>query len=79
MTSLLHLFNPEVLVIGGGVTNLGDLLLEPMHKAMREHVIYEAYYSDLRIEAPHLGQDVCLVGAAALVQTGGGQARLSEL
>ncbi len=79
MTTLLHLFNPEILIIGGGVTQIGDLLMGPMHQTMRESVIYESYYSDLRIEAPQLGEDVSLIGAAALVQTDGGLLRLSEL
>ena len=79
MTTLLHLFNPEVLIVGGGVTQLGELLMKPMHEVMRQSVIYENYYSDLRIVEPQLGEDVSLIGAAALVKTEGGLLRLSEL
>ena len=72
MVSLLHLFNPEILMIGGGVTNLGDLLFEPMRTAMKEFAVHESYLDELRIERPMLGEDVSIVGAAALVRTQGG-------
>jgi glucokinase len=72
MASVLHVFNPEVLVIGGGVSQIGPLLLEPMYAAIRESVIYEGYINRLRIEMAALGDDVSVIGAAALVRTQGG-------
>jgi glucokinase len=78
LTSLLHLFNPEILVIGGGVSKMGSLLLDPMRAAIRESVIYEGYIDRLRIEMAALGEDVSIIGAAALVHTQGGQAPLLE-
>ncbi len=72
LTSLLHLFNPQVLVIGGGVSQIGDALLEPVRATIRSHVIYGGYTRELRIEMAALGADVSLVGAAALVRSGGG-------
>ncbi|HLV37424.1 MAG TPA: ROK family protein [Spirillospora sp.] len=72
LTSLLHLFNPEIIVIGGGVSKIGDLLLDPMRAAIRESVIYEGYIDQLRIEMAALGEDVSIIGAAALVHTQGG-------
>lgn len=79
IVSILHLFNPEVIVIGGGVSKTGDLLFKPMREAAREHVMDEAYIKDLRIEQSALGDDVALVGAAALVATAGGNLDISEL
>lgn len=78
LTSLLHLFNPEMIVIGGGVSRIGDLLFEPMHAAIREYVIYDGYVNKLRIEMAALGEDVGLVGGAALVRTQGGMIPLLE-
>lgn len=72
LTSLLHLFNPQVLVIGGGVSQIGDALLEPVRATIRSYVIYEGYTRELRVEMAALGADVSLVGAAALVRSGGG-------
>ena len=79
IVSILHLFNPEVIVIGGGVSKTGDLLFTPMREAVRAHVMDEAYIEDLRIERSALGDDVALAGAAALVATDGGNLDISEL
>ena len=79
IVSILHLFNPEIIVVGGGVTKTGDLLFAPMRKAAREHVMDDAYTENLRIEPTALGDDVALVGAAALVATDGGNMDISDL
>lgn len=79
IVTLLHLFNPEIIVIGGGVSKTGDLLFKPMWKAIRETVIDDAYIKNLKIEKADLGDDVALVGAAALVATDGGRMDISEL
>jgi glucokinase len=72
MTSLLHLFNPEILVFGGGVSKLGDLLFDPMREAIKETTIDPAYWRDLKIVPAGLGENVGLIGAACLVPTHGG-------
>ncbi len=79
IVSILHLFNPEVIVIGGGVSKTGDLLFAPMREAVRRHVMDDAYTENLRIEQSALGDDVALAGAAALVATDGGNLDISEL
>jgi glucokinase len=79
IVSILHLFNPEVIVVGGGVTKTGNLLFAPMRQAVQEQVLDDAYTRDLRIEPSALGDDVALVGAAALVATDGGNMDISEL
>ena len=78
VTALL-LFNPEIIVVGGGVTKTGDLLFTPMRQAVYEHVLDSAFVRELRIEPAALGDDVALVGAAALVATAGGNMDISEL
>lgn len=79
IVSILHLFNPEVVVLGGGVSKAGDLLFAPMLDVIRQHVLDEAYLKDLKIAPAALGDDVALVGAAALVATDGGHLDISEL
>lgn len=73
LTSLLHLFNPEMLVIGGGLSQIGAPLLEPIRATIRRHVIYEGYTRGLRICQARFGEDVGLVGAAVLALSEGGQ------
>ena len=72
VVSLLHLFNPQIVVVGGGVTHTGDLLFAPMRQAVREHALDAAYYEHVPIVPAALGDDVALIGAAALVRTDGG-------
>lgn len=79
IVTAVHLFNPEIVVVGGGVTKAGDLLFAPMRQAVADHILDEAFVEDLRIEKAALGDDVALVGAAALVATGGGNLDISEL
>ena len=79
IVSILHLFNPEIIVVGGGVTKTGELLFAPMRETVQRHVMDEAYTENLRIEPAALGDDVALVGAAALVATDGGNLDISEL
>jgi glucokinase len=72
MVSLLHLFNPEILVFGGGVSTLGSLLFDPMREAIQTYCIDSSYWRDLRIEPAALGENVSVIGAASLVATRGG-------
>ncbi len=72
IVSLMHLFNPQIIVIGGGVTKTGDLLFAPMRQAVREHTMDPMYYQDVPIVQAALGDNVALIGAAALVTTQGG-------
>src|SRR5262249_48358511 len=72
MVSLLHLFNPEIIVFGGSVSNIGELLFEPMRKTIRENVLDDGYLNGLRLEMAALGDNVSVVGGAALVLTKGG-------
>lgn len=79
MVSLLHLFNPEILVFGGGVSdNLGELLFAPMRESIQKYCIDDSYWRDLRIEPAALGENVSIFGAAALVITKGGVTDVNE-
>jgi glucokinase len=79
VVSLLHLFNPEILVIGGGVSKTGELLFAPMRAAIQEHALDTAYWQNLSIEQAALDEDVSIIGAAVLVITQGGQTSLAEV
>ena len=78
VTALL-LFNPEIVVIGGGVSKTGELLMAPMRQAAARHILDAAFMDDLRVERASLGDDVALVGAAALAATAGGSLDISQL
>lgn len=65
LANLMHLYDSEVIVLGGGVTNAGELLFAPMREAIAERAM-KSFRDRCRIEVAALGDDVGLYGAAAL-------------
>lgn len=68
LADFLHIFNPQALILGGGVTQSGALLLEPLRRALQAHVISPEYLKDLVITTAALGDEPGLLGALALAQ-----------
>jgi glucokinase len=64
ITSFLHAFNPSIVVIGGGVSNMGARLFEPVRAVVQRHVMYPYYICP--IVPAQFGGDVGLLGALAL-------------
>lgn len=64
IVSLLHIFNPSIVVIGGGVSNLGDRLFKPVQAVVDRHVMDARYRCP--IVPAQLRGDVGLLGALAL-------------
>ena len=67
LVSLIHLFNPEIIIIGGGVSKAGDLLFEPVRATVRARCMDESYWRDTPIVPAALGDDVGLIGGITLV------------
>lgn len=68
ITDLLHIFNPTVVVLGGGVTNARDLLMVPVKRSMEQSVMTPAYLADLQLCYAKLGDQAGLVGAMVLAK-----------
>ncbi len=66
LANLINLFNPEVIVIGGGVSNMGSLLLGPALETAGRRA-YKVAYEAVRFAEPKLGRDSGVLGAAAHV------------
>lgn len=64
--NFIHIFNPQLILMGGGVANCGEIIMEPIWETIREGVMNPAYLRHLRIERAALGGDVGLWGAVAL-------------
>ena len=79
ITTLLHLFNPEVVVVGGGVSNIGEQLFKPMREAIERYALDESYWRDLKLVHSLLNEDVSIFGAAVLVATKGGSADVTRV
>ncbi len=68
--NLVTALHPELVVIGGGVAEMGDLLLEPVRKTIRQRVgMFPA--ESVRVEKSMLGDRAGLFGAIALAVRGG--------
>ena len=68
--NLVTILHPELIVLGGGVAELGDLLIVPMRETIRRRVgMFPTH--DLRIERSVLGDKAGLMGGIALARRGG--------
>ncbi len=66
ITNVLHLFNPEIVLIGGGVSRCGDLIFKPLIEEVNRRAM-PAYRKGVPIIPTGLGDDIGLYGAVALV------------
>lgn len=62
---LVNLFNPKVIMVGGGIEKAGELILGPMKKTAKRFAL-KAYSDKFRIVSCALGEDAAMLGAAAL-------------
>jgi glucokinase len=63
LANLINIFNPELIVIGGGLSNIGDILLEPAFKVAGERA-YKETFGAVRFASAALGRDSGVLGAA---------------
>ncbi|HET6382324.1 MAG TPA: ROK family protein [Armatimonadota bacterium] len=66
--NILHTLNPEVVIIGGGVSRGGALLLDPVREAVH-NLAFPAAYRTCRIVLARLGYEAGVIGAAALAMS----------
>ncbi len=65
ITNLGNIFNPDVVVIGGGVSKAGEMLLEPARREVRRRAM-PGIADTMRIVPAALGDDAGAIGLAAL-------------
>ena len=68
VANFLAIFDPSILIFGGGVSQVGDLLFKPFEESLRQHVFHPRYMDDLVITKAALGDDAGLLGALALAR-----------
>lgn len=71
VANIVSMLNPQMVVLGGGLLQAGDLLLEPLRREIVEWA-QPLSAKQVRIERTWLGEDAGLLGAArlALLHTG---------
>jgi glucokinase len=70
LVGIVNSFNPEVVVVGGGVSRAGDLLLDPARRIVAERALRPSS-TTARIVRASLGEEAGVVGAALLARDGG--------
>ena len=67
MVNIINFMDPEVIVIGGGVSAAGEFLLKPIREKLAKMVFYKAMpYA--KVELATLGNDAGIIGAAMLAR-----------
>jgi glucokinase len=66
IANLVNLLDSELVLIGGGLIEAGDLLLAPVREAFRGLVLAAGHRPPVRIEPAQLGPEAGAVGAALL-------------
>ncbi len=69
---LIMLYDPELVVLGGGVTEAGDLLLNPVRRELKRLATWSYVAKEMlkpeMVRLTALGTDVGILGAAALAE-----------
>ncbi|HMB23611.1 MAG: ROK family protein [Chloroflexota bacterium] len=68
VANYLAIFDPSVLIFGGGVSQVGELLFTPFEESLRKHTFHPHYLDNLVITKAALGDDAGLLGALALAR-----------
>jgi glucokinase len=66
IANLVNILDPELVLVGGGLADAGDLLLGPVREAFRGLVLAADHRPPVRIEPALLGPEAGAVGAALL-------------
>jgi glucokinase len=66
IAGLVNILDPELIVVGGGVAEEGELILDPARQAFVESVEAPEHRPAVPIEIARLGNDAGAIGAAAL-------------
>jgi glucokinase len=66
IASATHLCDLEVVAVGGGLSQAGPLLFDPLNEAFRRHARMD-FAREVRVVPTALGQTAGLAGAAALI------------
>ena len=68
ISNLLNTLDPEIIVMGGGVSLAGDFLLDKLRERLKKYTLPSAL-DGLKIVEAKLGNDAGIIGAARLVMS----------
>jgi glucokinase len=74
LANLVNIINPQMIIVGGGVSKMGAMLFVPARKSMKENA-FKLPARTVRVVRPRLGMDAGLMGAAIYTQESLGMKR----
>ena len=68
LTSVINLLNPEKVIIGGGVADAGDILLDPIREVVAKRAM-PIQAAAVKIVPAELGNTAGVIGASLLIES----------
>ena len=68
VADFLHIFNPSIVIFGGGVSKSGRFLMDPIKESMRRNIMNTAYLDGLQLTTVELGDEAGLLGSLAMAR-----------
>lgn len=68
LMSVIYLLNPEAIVVGGGVSEAGDLLFGPLRESLRKSLTSECF-DHLKLVHARFGNTAGILGSSAMAAT----------
>lgn len=69
LADYFHIFNPSIVILGGGVMGAGNLILDPIRKSLSEFILGRPYLDGVQVVTASLGDDAGLIGGLVLAET----------
>ncbi len=69
LANYLHIFNPTIIILGGGVSQLGPLLMDPTWASIKANVLSNYYLENLTLTRAALGDEAGLIGALTMAHS----------
>jgi glucokinase len=69
LANIANIFNPQAIVVGGGLSNMGTFLFKPLREAVKKHG-FSIAGRNVKILRSKLGRRVGVLGAVALALEG---------
>jgi len=66
VVNVVNIFQPEVICLGGGVSNAGEKILKPIRKAIKNYSFARFGKKQTEVQIAQLGNDAGIIGAALL-------------
>jgi glucokinase len=68
LANFIHIFNPTMIILGGGVSKSGEFLLKPIRDSIAQYIIDPHYLENFNLVVAQLGDDAGLLGALTLAR-----------